>query len=205
MTPDEFAQEYLENHDRFVRYARKFVRDEATAEGLVVDTMLTLWKIHERIVAAAFRTLFYKWLRGNCLQYLRKRKRGREVEFIAGLHDAPSPDETASEERELETTEKLNFALHEVEAALREALPKLSQVERQAWVSNVVLRDSVAEGARSMRVTEGAYSNSLNRARNKLREVFDRRGIDYDLVPPSILATLYFEILRKDREGGASL
>jgi len=149
-------------HSDMYRFAVWLSRDPAVAEDVVQEAMLRAWKSLDalRDDSAAKQWLLTIVRRENARYFERKR-----------LETVDIDDLTASQAAMLAETD--DSELDEV----RRAIFRLEDDYREPLVLQVLMGYSTEEIADLMEIRQGAVLTRLHRARNKLRDVFEREGL----------------------------
>jgi len=72
LTPEQFELLFFEYHPRLLRFALRFV-DEPTAEDIVQNCFLRLWRKKEDTVLSNIKALLFMMVRNECLNELKHR------------------------------------------------------------------------------------------------------------------------------------
>ncbi|MGN6569968.1 MAG: sigma-70 family RNA polymerase sigma factor [Pseudolabrys sp.] len=166
---DRLAMQVLfaRHHVRVYRFVLRLVRNEATAEDLISEVFLDVWR-----QAAKFegRSAVSTWMLGiarfKALSALR-RKPEQELD-----EDMAEAIEDHSDDPEVTLAKKDKGAL------LREALSALSAEHREVIDLVYYHEKSVEEVARIVEIPEATVKTRMFYARKKLSELLKERGID---------------------------
>ncbi len=166
---DRLAMQVLfaRHHVQVYRFALRIVRNEATAEDLIGDVFLDVWRQAGKFEG---RSAVSTWLLGiarfKALSALRRRPEEELDEEAAGAIE----DQTDDPEVALAKKDK--------GAILRQCLEKLS-VEHREVVDLVYYHEkSVEEVAKIVGIPEATVKTRMFYARKKLSELLKERGID---------------------------
>ena len=166
---DRLAMQVLfaRHHVHVYRFALRIVRNEATAEDLIGDVFLDVWRQAGKFEG---RSAVSTWLLGiarfKALSALRRRPEEELDEEAAGAIE----DQTDDPEVALAKKDK--------GAILRQCLEKLS-VEHREVVDLVYYHEkSVEEVAKIVGIPEATVKTRMFYARKKLSELLKERGID---------------------------
>ena len=166
---DRLAMQVLfaRHHVRVFRFVLRLVRNEATAEDLISEVFLDVWR-----QAAKFegRSQVSTWMlsiaRFKALSALR-RKPVQELD-----------DETAAAIEDHSDDPEVTLAKKDKGALLRECLTALSPEHREVVDLVYYHEKSVEEVARIVDIPEATVKTRMFYARKKLSELLKERGID---------------------------
>ena len=166
---DRLAMQVLfaRHHVRVYRFVLRLVRNEATAEDLISEVFLDVWR-----QAAKFegRSQVSTWMlsiaRFKALSALR-RKPEQELD-----------DETAAAIEDHSDDPEVTLAKKDKGAVLRECLTALSAEHREVVDLVYYHEKSVEEVARIVDIPEATVKTRMFYARKKLSELLKERGID---------------------------
>jgi len=158
LDPGSFAEVACPEHRRAVyRLLCHLARDPATAEDLTQDTFvraMRAWPSYDQ-ARGTVRAWLLTIARSTWIDHARseRSRRKREAAYEAGdrRHEEAPP-------------------VHGISAALRAALSRLSEAEREVVALRVVLELSGAEVAAMLGISESSCSSMLHRAITKLRK-----------------------------------
>jgi RNA polymerase sigma-70 factor (ECF subfamily) len=166
---DRLAMQVLfaRHHVRVYRFVLRLVRNESTAEDLISDVFLDVWRQAGKFEGrAAVSTWMLSIARFKALSALRRRT---EVEL---------DDETASAiEDEADDPEEA-LAKKDTGAALRRCLSRLSAEHREIVDLVYYHEKSVAEVASIVGIPEATVKTRMFYARKKLSELLKEQGMD---------------------------
>jgi RNA polymerase sigma-70 factor (ECF subfamily) len=155
---DQLAQLYREQHDVVLHYLLRRT-DPDTAQDLVTETFLVAWRRWEAIPLHTSG-----WLCAVARRLLaneRKADRRRQT-LVARLASEPTTGPLTPEEQALGGT-----------GAVRAALSRLSEAEREVLMLAAWDRFRPADGAAVLGCSPQAYAVRLHRARNRLARMLD--------------------------------
>jgi RNA polymerase sigma-70 factor (ECF subfamily) len=166
---DRLAMQVLfaRHHLRVYRFVLRLVRNEATAEDLISDVFLDVWRQAGKFEGrAAVSTWMLSIARFKALSALR-RKPDQELdeETAAAIEDHSDDPEVA-------------LAKKDKGAVLRECLTVLSAEHREIVDLVYYHEKSVEEVARIVGIPEATVKTRMFYARKKLSELLKERGID---------------------------
>jgi len=130
------------------------------------EAMIKIWRSLESFrFDCAFETWVYRIAANCCLDFLRKSKRETHVslEPLAEQGFDPADPSPGTEAQALQKDEH---------ARLREAIQNLPEEQRDALILTQLEGKSYEETAVMLQTSEGTVKSRVNRARNRLREIF---------------------------------
>ena len=166
---DRLAMQVLfaRHHVRVYRFVLRLVRNEATAEDLISEVFLDVWRQAAKFEGrSAVSTWMLSIARFKALSALR-RKPEQELD-----EEAAEAIEDHSDDPEVTLAKKDKGAL------LREALGALSAEHREVIDLVYYHEKSVEEVARIVDIPEATVKTRMFYARKKLSELLKERGID---------------------------
>jgi RNA polymerase sigma-70 factor (ECF subfamily) len=145
-----------------VRFCQRFVGDAHRAEELAQDVFIKLYKSADRYQRTArFQTFLFRVATNTCLNELRRPSHKTEkVEAQADDDEGPSMLERAPHH---ETPDQVLEA-KDVEAALQQALSKMSDRERAAFTMCRFEGMAYRDIADALEATEAAVKSLIHRA-----------------------------------------
>lgn len=166
---DRLAMQVLfaRHHVRVYRFVLRLVRNEATAEDLISDVFLDVWRQAGKFEGrSAVSTWLLSIARFKALSALRKKP------------DQELDDETA--EAIVDTADDPHVSLEKKDKgnALRECLAKLSNEHREIIDLVYYHEKSVEEAASIIGIPEATVKTRMFYARKKLAELLKSHGID---------------------------
>ena len=166
---DRLAMQVLfaRHHVRVYRFVLRLVRNEATAEDLISEVFLDIWRQAGKFEGrAAVSTWMLSIARFKALSTLRKRP---EEEL-----DAETAERIEDHADDPETT----LAKKDKGAALRQCLSALSAEHREIIDLVYYHEKSVEEAAAIVGIPEATVKTRMFYARKKLSELLKEQGID---------------------------
>jgi RNA polymerase sigma-70 factor (ECF subfamily) len=158
---------YARHHVRVYRFVLRLVRNEATAEDLISDVFLDVWRQANRFEGrAAVSTWLLAIARFKALSTLRKRPEDEldEERAEAIEDDSDDPEVTAQKK------DKSN--------ALRQCLTALSPEHREVIDLVYYHEKSVDEVAAIVGIPEATVKTRMFYARKRLSELLQAKGVD---------------------------
>ena len=166
---DRLAMQVLfaRHHVRVYRFLLRLVRSEATAEDLVSDVFLDVWRQAGKFEGrSAVSTWMLSIARFKALSTLRRKPEEElDEETAAGIEDQSDNPETT-------------LAKKDKGALLRECLSRLSTDHREIIDLVYYHEKSVEEVAAIVGIPEATVKTRMFYARKKLSELLKERGID---------------------------
>lgn len=164
-----FATLTRRHTDRYFRLAFRLCKNVQTAEDIVQDSFIKLWKRREKwdpTRGAKFTTWFYRVVYNGTLDFLRKKKPESGVDYLDTFADT-----RGSQEQDMQNAQEQS----EIERAI-DTLP-----ERQKTALNLCFYEDVSnkDAAAIMDVGVKALESLLMRAKKSLKEklIKDEDGI----------------------------
>jgi len=166
---DRLAMQVLfaRHHVRVYRFVLRLVRNEATAEDLISEVFLDIWRQAGKFEGrSAVSTWMLSIARFKALSVLRKRPEQKlDDETAERIEDQADDPETA-------------LAKKDKGALLRECLTALSAEHREIVDLVYYHEKSVEEVAGIVGIPEATVKTRMFYARKKLSELLKERGID---------------------------
>ena len=158
---------FARHHVRVYRFVLRLVRNEATAEDLISEVFLDVWRQAQKFEGrSAVSTWILSMARFKALSSLRRRTEDELDDETAGTIEDPEDNpETA-------------LAKKDKGAALRQCLEKLSAEHREIVDLVYYHEKSVAEVASIVGIPEATVKTRMFYARKKLSELLKEHGID---------------------------
>ena len=158
---------FARHHVRVYRFVLRLVRNEATAEDLISEVFLDVWRQAAKFEGrSAVSTWMLSIARFKALSALRRKP---EYEL---------DEETAEAIEDHSDDPEVTLAKKDKGALLREAMSALS-VEHREVIDLVYYHEkSVEEVARIVDIPEATVKTRMFYARKKLSELLKERGID---------------------------
>jgi RNA polymerase sigma-70 factor, ECF subfamily len=166
---DRLAMQVLfaRHHVRVYRFVLRLVRNEATAEDLISEVFLDIWRQAGKFEGrSAASTWMLSIARFKALSTLRKRTEEELDEETAGAIEDHGDDPEVS------------LAKKDKAAALRRCLSKLSTEHREVVDLVYYHEKSVEEVAGIVGIPEATVKTRMFYARRKLSELLKEQGID---------------------------
>ncbi len=166
---DRLAMQVLfaRHHVRVYRFVLRLVRNEATAEDLISEVFLDVWRQAGKFEGrSAASTWMLSIARFKALSSLRKRTEEALDEETAGTIEDHSDDPEVS------------LAKKDKAAVLRQCLGKLSAEHREVVDLVYYHERSVEEVAGIVGIPEATVKTRMFYARRKLSELLKEQGID---------------------------
>jgi len=158
---------YVRHHVRVFRFVVRLVRDEATAEDLISEVFLDVWRQAGRFEGrSAVSTWMLAIARFKALSALRRRPDEGLDEETAGAIEEPSDDPGAA----LEKKDK--------SAMIRKCLTGLSAEHREIIDLVYYHEKSVEEVAEIVGIPQNTIKTRMFYARKRLAELLKTAGID---------------------------
>jgi RNA polymerase sigma-70 factor, ECF subfamily len=158
---------YARHHVRVFRFVLRLVRDESTAEDLISEVFLDVWRQAGRFEGrSAVSTWMLAIARFKALSALRRRPDAALDEEAAGAIEDPTDDP----ELTLEKKDK--------SASLRKCLGGLSAEHREIIDLVYYHEKSVEEAAEIVGIPENTVKTRMFYARKKLAELLKAAGIE---------------------------
>jgi RNA polymerase sigma-70 factor, ECF subfamily len=158
---------FVRHHVRVYRFVLRLVRNEATAEDLISEVFLDVWRQAGRFEGrAAATTWMLSIARFKALSALRKRTEEELDEETAGALEDHADDPEVS------------LAKKDKAAVLRQCLSRLSAEHREVVDLVYYHEKSVEEVAGIVGIPEATVKTRMFYARRKLSELLKEQGID---------------------------
>ena len=166
---DRLAMQVLfaRHHVRVYRFVLRLVRNEATAEDLISEVLLDIWRQAGKFEGrSAVTTWMLSIARFKALSALRRRQDDElDDETAAAIEDHADDPETALAKKDKGT-------------ALRDCLTALSAEHREVIDLVYYHEKSVEEVAEIVGIPEATVKTRMFYARKKLSELLKEKGID---------------------------
>jgi RNA polymerase sigma-70 factor (ECF subfamily) len=158
---------FARHHVRVYRFVLRLVRNEATAEDLISDVFLDVWRQAGKFEGrSAVSTWMLSIARFKALSALRRRPE-QELD-----------DETAEQIEDQSDDPEVALAKKDKAAVLRQTLSKLSAEHREIVDLVYYHEKSVEEVAGIVGIPEATVKTRMFYARKKLSELLKEQGID---------------------------
>jgi len=158
---------YARHHVRVYRFVVRLVRDETTAEDLISEVFLDVWRQADRFEGrSALSTWILAIARFKALSALRRRPEEELKEEIAGAvaDEADNPELTLAKKNKGEL--------------LRRSLTALSPEHREIVDLVYYHEKSVEEVARILGIPENTVKTRMFYARKRLAELLKSEGVE---------------------------
>jgi RNA polymerase sigma-70 factor (ECF subfamily) len=166
---DKLAMQVLfaRHHVRVYRFVLRLVRNETTAEDLISDVFLDVWRQASKFEARAqVSTWLLAIARFKALSSLRKRTEGElDEETLAAIEDPGDDPEVAMQKKDRGEI-------------LRKCLTKLSPEHREIVDLVYYHEKSVEEVAKILAIPENTVKTRMFYARKRLSELLKAAGVD---------------------------
>jgi len=158
---------YARHHVRVFRFVLRLVRNEATAEDLIGEVFLDVWRQAGKFEGrSAVSTWMLSIARFKALSALRRRQdEALDEEAAAGIEDHADDPEAA-------------LAKKDKGAVLRQCLAALSPEHREVIDLVYYHEKSVEEAAAIVGIPEATVKTRMFYARKKLAELLKDKGVD---------------------------
>ncbi len=158
---------YARHHVRVYRFALRLVRNESTAEDLISEVFLDVWRQAGRFEGrAAVSTWLLAITRFKALSALRKKQ------------DAELDDEAASAIEDTSDDPEVAMQKKDTGAALRKCMSALSPEHREIIDLVYYHEKSVEEVAQIVGIPENTVKTRMFYARKKLAELLKAAGVE---------------------------
>jgi RNA polymerase sigma-70 factor (ECF subfamily) len=158
---------YGRHHVKVYRFALRFVRDESTAEDMVSEVFMDVWRQAERFER---RSQVATWLlaiaRNKALSTLRRRSNEQLDEEVAEFIEDPSDNPEVTMQKQ-ERSEILRSCLEQLSAAHREIIDLVYYHER-----------SIEEVSEIIGVPANTVKTRMFYARKRIAELMADKGIE---------------------------
>lgn len=127
----QFEAVYTQYYARFVIIARRYVRDEAVAEDIVMESFASFWENRERIALETNLPAYVATsVRNNCLNWL-----NAQTLHLAKLHDIHSLQtrNIVASIRSLNACDPQRLFTDEIRAIVEREMHAMPQVTRQVF------------------------------------------------------------------------
>ncbi|MFP4228253.1 MAG: RNA polymerase sigma factor [Salinivenus sp.] len=120
-----FEKQVELHEDHIFRYARSLLNDEATAQDVTQDVLITFWKHHEDLDGNHVLPWLLRVTRNACIDKLRRRQTRHKTMTVDtdGVSDASSPEPGPDAQAEVsDFQEHLHAALDRVDPPYRQVV-----------------------------------------------------------------------------------
>jgi RNA polymerase sigma-70 factor (ECF subfamily) len=158
---------YTQYRPRFVRFARTYTHDEATAEDIVIDSMIYYWENRHRLPADTnIPAYVLTAIKHKCIDHLRHQQLAQDVsDKLAQLHAWELGTRLAT----LEAIEPDELFASEIQTIVRRTLDGLSPKTRRIFELSRYDNLSHKEIALQMGVSTKAIEFHITKATKVLR------------------------------------
>ena len=166
---DRLAMQVLfaRHHVRVYRFVLRLVRNEATAEDLISEVFLDVWRQANRFEGrSAVSTWLLAIARFKALSILRRRPEDELDEATAEAIEDPSDDPGVALQKK------------DRNAILRKCLDALSAEHREIVDLVYYHERSVEEAAKIVGIPEGTVKTRMFHARKKFAELLNAQGVE---------------------------
>lgn len=167
MTFETFKHHVDAHEDRIFRFARSMLKNEATAQDVTQDVLITFWEHREELDAERILPWLLRVTRNACIDQLRRRQTRHNTMTVDtdGLRDASSP----------RPGPYVHAELADFEEHLHEALDKVDEPYRRIVELRELQELKYKEIADLLDMPLNTVKVYIHRGRKKLREQLSRR------------------------------
>lgn len=170
----QFEAVYTQYYARFVIIARRYVRDVAVAEDIVMESFASFWENRERIALETNLPAYVATsVRNNCLNWL-----NAQTLHLAKLHDIHSLQNRniVASIRSLNACDPQRLFTDEIRAIVECEMLTMPQVTRQVFELSRFCGKTYAEIAEALGISQRRVTSEMQRAlaimRNALKDYF---------------------------------
>lgn len=170
----QFEAVYTQYYARFVIIARRYVRDVAVAEDIVMESFASFWENRERIALETNLPAYVATsVRNNCLNWL-----NAQTLHLAKLHDIHSLQtrNIVASIRSLNACDPQRLFTDEIRAIVECEMLTMPQVTRQVFELSRFCGKTYAEIAEALGISQRRVTSEMQRAlaimRNALKDYF---------------------------------
>lgn len=170
----QFEAVYTQYYARFVIIARRYVRDVAVAEDIVMENFASFWENRERIALETNLPAYVATsVRNNCLNWL-----NAQTLHLAKLHDIHSLQtrNIVASIRSLNACDPQRLFTDEIRAIVECEMLTMPQVTRQVFELSRFCGKTYAEIAEALGISQRRVTSEMQRAlaimRNALKDYF---------------------------------
>lgn len=169
MDSAEFGKLYSQYHARFVVIARRYVRNKAIAEDLVMDSFATFWENRDGAVAAAANKPAYLFtiVKNKCLDWLKTQQLRMRIEQTLHTQQLRMTDASI---RSLELCQPDELFADEVVRIVRRELAAMPELTRTVFEANRFLNKTYAEIAEELGIPPRRVTTEISKALVILRK-----------------------------------
>lgn len=168
----QFEAVYTQYYARFVIIARRYVRDVAVAEDIVMESFASFWENRERIALETNLPAYVATsVRNNCLNWL-----NAQTLHLAKLHDIHSLQtrNIVASIRSLNACDPQRLFTDEIRAIVECEMLTMPQVTRQVFELSRFCGKTYAEIAEALGISQRRVTSEMQRAlaimRNALKD-----------------------------------
>lgn len=170
----QFEAVYTQYYARFVIIARRYVRDVAVAEDIVMESFASFWENRERIALETNLPAYVATsVRNNCLNWL-----NAQTLHLAKLHDIHSLQtrNIVASIRSLNACDPQRLFTDEIRAIVEREMLTMPQVTRQVFELSRFCGKTYAKIAEALGISQRRVTSEMQRAlaimRNALKDYF---------------------------------
>lgn len=170
----QFEAVYTQYYARFVIIARRYVRDVAVAEDIVMESFASFWENRERIALETNLPAYVATsVRNNCLNWL-----NAQTLHLAKLHDIHSLQtrNIVASIRSLNACDPQRLFTDEIRTIVECEMLTMPQVTRQVFELSRFCGKTYAEIAEALGISQRRVTSEMQRAlaimRNALKDYF---------------------------------
>lgn len=170
----QFEAVYTQYYARFVIIARRYVRDVAVAEDIVMESFASFWENRERIALETNLPAYVATsVRNNCLNWL-----NAQTLHLAKLHDIHSLQtrNIVASIRSLNACDPQRLFTDEIRAIVECEMLTMPQVTRQVFELSRFCGKTYAKIAEALGISQRRVTSEMQRAlaimRNALKDYF---------------------------------
>ena len=170
----QFEAVYTQYYARFVIIARRYVRDVAVAEDIVMESFASFWENRERIALETNLPAYVATsVRNTCLNWL-----NAQTLHLAKLHDIHSLQNRniVASIRSLNACDPQRLFTDEIRAIVECEMLTMPQVTRQVFELSRFCGKTYAEIAEALGISQRRVTSEMQRAlaimRNALKDYF---------------------------------
>ena len=170
----QFEAVYTQYYARFVIIARRYVRDVAVAEDIVMESFASFWENRERIALETNLPAYVATsVRNNCLNWLNAQT--LHLAKLRDIHSLQTRNIVASI-RSLNACDPQRLFTDEIRAIVEREMLTMPQVTRQVFELSRFCGKTYAEIAEALGISQRRVTSEMQRAlaimRNALKDYF---------------------------------
>ena len=168
----QFEEIYSQYYARFVIIARRYVRDAAVAEDIVMESFASFWENRERIASETNLPAYVATsVRNNCLNWLNAQALHlAKQQDIHSLHSRS----VAASIRSLRSCDPQRLFTDEIRAIVEREMHTMPQVTRQVFELSRFYGKTYSEIAEALGISQRRVTSEMQRAlaimRNALKD-----------------------------------